>query len=50
MTQPKSVTTPYKPGDLFTVEETVYPAWWQFWKAPRTVLQEYQVEWVSPAA
>ena len=52
MTDPKTQTTPahfmcpspYKIGDIITMEENVYPPWWRFWQKPVKVLKKYEVK------
>lgn len=36
--------SPYKVEDIITMEETLYPEWWQFWKKPIKVLRTYEVK------
>ena len=40
--------SPYKIGDIITCERTIYPAWWQFWKKPTTVVEKHEVKSVYP--
>ena len=36
--------SPYKIGDIITMEENVYPPWWRFWQKPVKVLKKYEVK------